>query len=145
MPVSLFMRIGRVRPRVRIGTEERVTDSRMHHRRAPVCSRASARACVCVWVHTYPRRTVRARSVGVDRVRLGSQAFQAASAFNAHIGSWNTASVTTLSNVCADFGRRRATLRTSRCSMRRTRMCVETCRHSIAVYVHSCLRGCACA
>jgi hypothetical protein len=37
----------------------------------------------------------------VDRVRLGLQAFQGALAFNANIGAWNTASVSTLSWVCA--------------------------------------------
>jgi hypothetical protein len=36
-----------------------------------------------------------------ERRGLGSQAFQSASAFNANIGAWNTARVTTLSNVCA--------------------------------------------
>ena len=32
---------------------------------------------------------------------VGPQAFNGASAFNANIGAWNTASVTTLSSVCA--------------------------------------------
>jgi surface protein len=32
---------------------------------------------------------------GVDRLVVGSQAFYYASAFNANIGGWNTASVTT--------------------------------------------------
>jgi hypothetical protein len=54
----------------------------------------------------YPE--VRALSVGVDRVRLGSQAFYAASAFNADIGAWNTARVTTLLAVCAAFPARAA-------------------------------------
>jgi hypothetical protein len=68
-----------------------------------------ARVCVSVWARPYPRRTVRALSVGVDCVWLGSQAFQSASAFNANIGAWNTASVTSLYDVCAASGRRRAT------------------------------------
>jgi surface protein len=38
------------------------------------------------------------------RVWLGSQAFSSASAFNANIGAWNTASVTNLRDVCAAFG-----------------------------------------
>ncbi len=42
-------------------------------------------------------------SVGVDRGWLGSQAFGSASAFNANIGAWNTAAVTTLYQVCAAF------------------------------------------
>ncbi len=32
---------------------------------------------------------------------VGRQAFNGASAFNANIGAWNTAAVTTLSSVCA--------------------------------------------
>jgi hypothetical protein len=39
---------------------------------------------------------MRAPSVIVDRGWLGSQAFDLASAFNANIGAWNTARVTTL-------------------------------------------------
>jgi hypothetical protein len=46
---------------------------------------------------------MRAPSAGVDRVRLGSQAFYWASAFNANIGAWNTARVTSLESVCAAF------------------------------------------
>jgi hypothetical protein len=37
----------------------------------------------------------------VDRGWLGSQAFAYASAFNADIGAWNTAAVTSLNQVCA--------------------------------------------
>ena len=44
---------------------------------------------------------MRAPSVGVDRVWLGSQAFSSASAFNANIGAWNTARVVDMSGVCA--------------------------------------------
>ncbi len=51
---------------------------------------------------------MRGRSVGVDRGRLGSQAFNTASWFNANIGAWNTAAVTTLSSVCAAFPARAA-------------------------------------
>jgi surface protein len=36
---------------------------------------------------------------------VGAQAFYGASAFNANIGAWNTAAVTTLSAVFALFGR----------------------------------------
>ncbi len=39
----------------------------------------------------------------VDRGWFGAQAFVYASAFNADIGAWNTASVTTLNSVCAAF------------------------------------------
>jgi surface protein len=41
------------------------------------------------------------RRVLFESVWLGSQAFFFASAFNAGIGAWNTASVTTMSSVCA--------------------------------------------
>ena len=55
-------------------------------------------------LRTYPRSNVRVLSAGVDDcVRLGSQAFSGAEAFNADIGAWNTASVTTLYDVCAAF------------------------------------------
>ncbi len=77
---------------------------------------------------THLRRHVRARSVGVDRVWLGAQAFYGAKAFNANIGAWNTAAVTTLSVVCAALSpRRRATARAGRArrgtSMRRGPLC----------------------
>jgi hypothetical protein len=45
---------------------------------------------------------------GVDRGWLGAQAFSSAAAFNANIGAWNTASVTTLYQVCAAFSARAA-------------------------------------
>ncbi len=59
------------------------------------------RVCVCDWARTHLRRHMRARSVGVERGWLGSQAFYSASAFNANIGAWNTASVTLCYSVCA--------------------------------------------
>ena len=40
----------------------------------------------------------------MDFVWLGSQAFSDASAFNANIGAWNTARITTLESVCTAFG-----------------------------------------
>ncbi len=68
----------------------------------PLCSVAPPmHACV----HPYARRNSRVLSVDGDRVRLILQAFVAASAFNANIGEWNTASVTSLSGVCAAIGR----------------------------------------
>jgi hypothetical protein len=61
--------------------------------------------CVTVWVPTHPRRNrVMPFPVGVDRVWLGSQAFLGANVFNANIGAWNTAAVTSLSSVCAASG-----------------------------------------
>ncbi len=78
------------------------------------CARGSVCLCGCVFgARAHARRaciehasTVRALSVGVDRVWFGSQAFKSASAFNANIGVWNTGRVSTLSGVCAVFGRR---------------------------------------
>ena len=73
----------------------------------PTCASVCARACAI------GRPRIRAETcerlpVGVDRGWLGGQAFQSASAFNANIGAWNTASVTTLFNVCAAFPARAA-------------------------------------
>ncbi len=77
---------------------------------APTCCvRARARMCVCDLARKHPCRHMRARSVGVDRVRFGSQAFQSVSGFNADIGAWNTASVTTLYYVFAAVPARRQT------------------------------------
>ncbi len=73
---------------------------RPHHMHSHVC--VQVRACVFGrgFVHANPRRNVRALSVGMDRVRFGSQVFKLASAFNANIGAWNTARVTNMDWVC---------------------------------------------
>jgi hypothetical protein len=75
---------------------------------------------------------------------FGAQAFYSAKAFNANIGAWNTARVTTLYGVCADpgpaartmAGRARPGLRcgAARCARRhrRSRARAHTCRHSLA-------------
>jgi hypothetical protein len=60
--------------------------------------------CVDLDAHASAAKTVRALSVGVDRVWLGSQAFNGASAFNANIGAWNTASVSSMDEVGAALG-----------------------------------------
>jgi hypothetical protein len=113
----------------------------------PRAASVRARVCVCDWAPTHPHRTMRARSVGVDRGWFGAQAFDCLSAFNADIGAWNTARVTTLNNVCAAFSaaaarhRRRHALGGS--SMRRGPLCAaalpmracvcaQTCGHSHA-------------
>ncbi len=85
-------------------TDERIAPAAHTRPRA-----ASVRARACVLAIGRPRirrRHMRARSVGVDRGWLGSQAFQSASAFNANIGAWNTARVTTLFAVCAALSAR---------------------------------------
>ncbi len=79
-------------------TDERIADAcgpAVHTRPGNVSVRV-ARSHVC-------DRHMRARSAGVDRGWLGSQAFWWASEFNANIGAWNTASVTTFNWVCAAF------------------------------------------
>ncbi len=63
---------------------------------------------------TYPRRNVRALTVGVDRVWLDPQAFAVASAFNANIGAWNTASVTNMFQVRAACSAGCGTMRPAR-------------------------------
>ncbi len=70
-----------------------------------VCTRAR----VCIWAHTNPRRRTGPSEhfpSMCDRIWLGAQAFCEAKAFNANIGAWNTASVTSLSYVCAASGPR---------------------------------------
>ena len=85
---------------------------RAHAARVRPCARA--RACAI------GRRRIRADTcervpVGVDRGWLGAQAFYSASAFNANIGAWNTASVTTLYQVCAAVGPGGAPARAAAC------------------------------
>ena len=70
-----------------------------------VCVRVRARACAI------GRARIRADTcerlpAGVDRGWLGAQAFWSASAFNANIGAWNTASVSNMAQVCAAFSAR---------------------------------------
>ena len=74
---------------------------------------------------------------------FGAQAFASASAFNANIGAWNTAAVTTLSYVCAASGPAARTTADAlgRASVLRGRLCAaappmrvrvsHTCRHSL--------------
>jgi hypothetical protein len=89
------------------GRTDRRCGPAVHARaRAAFCARACV--CVCDRARTHPRRHVRAPSVGVDRGWLGLQAFYKASAFNADIGAWNTASITFLYQVCTAFSARAA-------------------------------------
>jgi hypothetical protein len=94
------------------------------------------------------RRCGAGRCARRDHRWLGAQAFYSASAFNANIGAWNTASITSLSSVCAAFParaarhRRRAALGrvvdAARAVVRggttgaRARVCAETCGHAHA-------------
>ena len=93
---------------INIYADERIADAGPPHTRARVL-RPSARARA----RAIGRARIRADAcerlpAGVDRGWLGAQAFNGAPAFNANIGAWNTAAVTTLSNVCAAFSARAA-------------------------------------
>ncbi len=62
-------------PRASAYTDERIADAGPPHTRGHVlrpCTRACVR--VCDWAAAHPRRHVRARSVGVDRVRAARRA-----------------------------------------------------------------------
>jgi hypothetical protein len=100
--------------------DEWIVDAGLPHTPADVL-RQCARLCACDLAPRHPRRHMRAPSVGVDRVRFGSQAFNSASAFNANIGAWNTARVIDLRNVCAALvgPERRATAGGTRSAGRR--------------------------
>ena len=72
---------------------------------------------------------------------FGAQAFSGASAFNANIGAWNTASVSNMQGVCAAPGPAartmadalgRASVRGEARCARRHRRCAHTCRHPLA-------------
>ncbi len=101
------------------------------------CVRVRAHVCVCDLGLTHPRGHMRARAFSVDRGWLGAQAFHSAKVFNANIGAWNTARVTTLNQVCAaSSARRRATAGGTRSAgvrcgagrcARRRRRCARAC------------------
>ena len=69
----------------------------------PTCACARARVCDRAAMQSAPKRARAFRSASTAG-GFGAQAFYSASAFNANIGAWNTAAVTTLAEVCAAFG-----------------------------------------
>jgi hypothetical protein len=78
---------------------------------------------------------------------FGAQAFNSASAFNANIGAWNTARVTSLSSVCAAPGPAARTMADAlgRASMRRPTMGVgTTARRGGSVHVSEYIHICVC-
>jgi hypothetical protein len=84
--------------------EDRITDACAHRRRAYVLL-SCARACGC----GFGRTRIRAEPCepfpsAWTACGFGAQAFSSASAFNANIGAWNTARVTSLAYVCAASG-----------------------------------------
>jgi hypothetical protein len=103
--VFIDMAYSYVSTSMRLATQGNGSPMRACNTHAPTGAPACARAPACVFGRPRIRAEyVRALSVGVDRVWLGSQAFYQASAFNANIGAWNTASVTTLASVRAALG-----------------------------------------
>ncbi len=131
-------------------TDRRCGPAAHTHTSADVLRPMCAQVCVSDWALTHRRRHMRAPSVGVDRVRLGAQAFQNASAFNANIGAWNTAAVTSLANVCAAFSARAARQRQQDTlggsSMRLAPLCAAgppmRARVCVRRRVGTCMRGC---
>ncbi len=95
----------------------------------------------------------------MDRGWFGSQAFWSASAFNANIGAWNTASVLNMQSVCAAFparaerNRRRDALGrvvdAARAVVRggtadaRAHVCAQMCGHAHVRVSHVCRYSCA--
>ncbi len=76
---------------------------------------------------------------------VGAQAFGGASAFNANIGAWNTASVTTLASVCAAPGPAARTMADAlgRAAVRRGRLCAAAppMRARVRTHAGTRLRG----
>ncbi len=99
----------RARVRARAGTRLRGAldvGTAVREGRFDNCIRIYAYICVRVRARPEPEtlnRTSPGRSASTA-FGFGAQAFYAASAFNANIGAWNTASVTTLYQVCATPG-----------------------------------------
>ena len=119
--------------------------------RAPVCDGdgSAAFACVagsCCGLGLKPETLNRASPCpsASTACGFGAQAFQSASAFNANIGAWNTATVTTLDGVCAAPGPAARTMADAlgrgfgaarpvvRGGIADARARAHTCRHSLA-------------
>jgi hypothetical protein len=89
-------------------TDERIADARPPHTRAQRAASVRARVRACAIGRPRIRAdTCERPGVGVDRMWLGSQALNSASAFNANIGAWNIACVSNMAYVCAAFSARR--------------------------------------
>ena len=114
--------------------------------RAPQ-THARARACACAFgcpgIRAEPCEPFPSAWIACG---FGAQAFYGASAFNANIGAWNTASVTTLEAVCAAFrpggaqygGRARPGFDAARPVVRGGTADARACAHT---YRHTRLRG----
>jgi surface protein len=112
---------------------------------APAYCVRAVRVCGCNWAPKDPRRHVRAPSAGVDRVWLGSQAFLSNDAFNANIGAWNTARVTSMQEVCAGISARAVRHRrlcAAATADARSRVCAAVWARACAG-IHVCRYSCA--
>ena len=69
-----------------------------------LCAHESAGSCCGLGLKPEPRHRASPCPSASTACGFGAQAFYSASAFNANIGAWNTARVTTLSSVCAARG-----------------------------------------
>ncbi len=90
-----------------------------------LCAHASAGSCCGLGLKPETLRRASPCPSASTACGFGAQAFQGASAFNANIGAWNTAAVTTLSGVRAAPGHAARTMAAAlgRASMRRGRLC----------------------
>ncbi len=111
---------------------------------SPMRARRTRSRMCCARVHACARAIGRAHIRADTRKRIpsastacGSQAFRGASAFNANIGAWNTARVTSLSYVCAAFSAGRRTTAAGR-----ARRVVDAAL--AIVCAHACMGGHVC-
>jgi hypothetical protein len=90
-----------------------------------LCAHALAGSCCGLGLHPETVNRASPCPSAWTACGFGAQAFYSASAFNANIGAWNTAAVTTLSYVCAAPGPAARTTADAlgRASVRRGRLC----------------------
>jgi hypothetical protein len=119
-------------------TEDRITDACTHRRRARAAS-VRARARVRSGAHAVRADTCEPFPSAWTACGFGAQAFYSAAAFNANIGAWNTASVTSLYVVCAAFSARRRVTAAGR-----ARRVVDAARAVVRGGDRRCSRVCVC-
>jgi hypothetical protein len=119
----------------------------MCHERAQVRVHACTRTLACVRGRARIRANAREHFNAVAERRVpGSQALNSASVFNADIGAWNTARVTTLSNVCAASGPARTAADCARsvadaCAAGVRGGAADVCAR-VRVHTRRCIRAC---
>jgi hypothetical protein len=86
-------------------SDERIADAGPAARTRARAASVRARVCACAIGRPRIRAdTCERPAVGVDRVWLGSQAFELAAAFNANIASWNVLRVTIYTSAFGSVG-----------------------------------------